>query len=218
MSTSYKSFFSAPASAAAPIESFRYPDSAGGVGDVPSDTEATDSGNDEITELMLRAHAEGVREGEERERGRGAEQLAQERNRINAVVEQFQAEVAAYYSLSELEVVKLSLAIAGKILQREAHADPALVANLTKGVLEKLHQTTKVRVRVSPGDAENWRSFFSRNNDKQIEIDVIGDASVGPENCLLETQLGATQIGLDAQLKEIESGLFDLLAETPGAR
>jgi flagellar assembly protein FliH len=177
-----------------------------------------DPSNDEITELLLRAHAEGVREGEERERGRGAEQLAQERNRINTVIERFQSDVAAYYSRTELEVVQLALAIAGKILHREAKADPALVAKLTKAVLEKLHQSTKVRVRVKPDDAENWRAYFSRNNDKQVEIDVIGDAAVGPEDCLLETQLGTTQIGLDAQLKEIENGLFDLLAENPGAQ
>jgi flagellar assembly protein FliH len=218
MNTSYKSLF--PASVPAPIESFRYPESAnaGAHAETISHSDGVDPSNDEITELLLRAHAEGVREGEERERGRGAEQLAQERNRINTVIERFQSDVAAYYSRTELEVVQLALAIAGKILHREAKADPALVAKLTKAVLEKLHQSTKVRVRVKPDDAENWRAYFSRNNDKQVEIDVIGDAAVGPEDCLLETQLGTTQIGLDAQLKEIENGLFDLLAENPGAQ
>ena len=83
--------------------------------------------------------------------------------------------------------MQLALAIASKILHRETQADPALVAKLAKNVLDKLHQNTKVRVRVHPPDVDNWRHYFSRNNDKQIPIEVIGDESVAKsENCLLK--------------------------------
>ena len=34
-------------------------------------------------------------------------------------------------------------------------------------------------------------------------------------NCILETELGSTELGLESQLKEIETGLFDLLAQRP---
>jgi flagellar assembly protein FliH len=213
MSISYKSLFPS-AAAPAPIEPFRYPETPHGLA-TGSDSEFEgDPSNDEITELLLKAHAEGVKEGEEKERARGIERLVEEQNKISVTVEQFQSQVAAYYSRTESEVVQLSLAIASKILHRETQADPTLVAKLAKGVLDKLHQNTKVRVRVHPPDVENWRQYFSRNNDSQIPIEVIGDESVGPENCLLEADLGATQIGIDAQLKEVEAGLLDLLAES----
>jgi flagellar assembly protein FliH len=216
MSTSYKSLF--PPSTPGPVESFSYPESPSGLPNAHCEGDGGDPSNDEITELLLKAHAEGVKEGEQRERARGVEQLVQEQNKIHAAVEQFQSQVAAYYARAELEVVRLALAISAKILQREAQADPALVAKLTNSVLNKLHQDTKVKVRVHPPDVDNWRQYFSRNNDKQVVIDVVGDASVGSENCLLETELGATQVGIDAQLKEIETGLFDLLAENPELR
>jgi flagellar assembly protein FliH len=211
MSTSYKSLFP-PAAAPAPIEPFRYPDTPHGLAD-NSEFEG-DASNDEITELLLKAHAEGVKEGELKERARGVERLLEEQNRISVTVEQFQSQVAAYYSRTESEVVQLALAIASKILHRETQADPALVAKLAKGVLDKLHQNTKVRVRVHSPDVENWRQYFSRNNDKQVAIEIIADQSIGPENCLLETDLGATQVGIDAQIKEVETGLLDLLAES----
>ncbi len=211
MSTSYKSLF--PPAAPAPIEPFRYAETPHGSIGENSGHEPGEPSNDDITELLLRAHAEGVKEGEAKERARGVERLVEEQNKVNVAVEQFQTQVAAYYARTESEVVQLALAIASKILHRETHADPALVAKLAKGVLDKLHQNTKVRARVHPPDVENWRSYFSRNSDRQISVEVIGDESVGPEDCLLETELGSTQVGIGAQLKEIESGLFDLLAE-----
>jgi flagellar assembly protein FliH len=212
MSSSYKSLFP-PAAAPAPIETFRYPETPHGLPAVEGD-EMGGPSNDEITELLLKAHAEGVKEGEEKERARAVERLVEEQNKISAAVEQFQSQVTQYYSRTELEVVQLAMAIASKILQRETLADPALVAKLAKAVLDKLHQNTKVRVRVHPRDVDNWRTYFSRHNDKQVPIEVLGDESVGPENCFLETELGATQVGAEAQLKEVEAGLFDLLAET----
>jgi flagellar assembly protein FliH len=35
---------------------------------------------------------------------------------------------------------------------------------------------------------------------------------------VLETELGETEIGLEAQLKEIERGFFDLLAQRPDSK
>ncbi len=35
--------------------------------------------------------------------------------------------------------------------------------------------------------------------------------------CMLETEFGSTEIGLETHLKEIEQGFFDLLAQRPGS-
>ena len=43
----------------------------------------------------------------------------------------------------------------------------------------------------------------------------MADPSIEVHNCILETELGTTELGLDAQLKEIEQGFFDLLAQRP---
>jgi len=45
--------------------------------------------------------------------------------------------------------------------------------------------------------------------------ELIGDASLEPGRCLLETELGSTDLTLETQLKEIEQGFFDLLAQRP---
>lgn len=214
MSSSYKSFF-AP-SAPAPVEDFRYPEMDGLA---PSDALESDSTEgDEITQLLMRAHAEGVREGEEKERARGAAQLAQERARITEAILRFQTEIADYYLRTEGEVVQLALAIAAKILQREAEADLVLAQKLARGVLEKLHQSTQVRVRVQPGEIGLWRSELAPHGDGKVAVEVFADEAVATGHCILETQLGKTEIGLAEQFREIENGLLDLLALKPEAQ
>jgi hypothetical protein len=47
--------------------------------------------------------------------------------------------------------------------------------------------------------------------------EVFEDPAIAPGECRIDTSLGSTEVGLESQLKEIETGLLDLLAERPGA-
>jgi flagellar assembly protein FliH len=46
-------------------------------------------------------------------------------------------------------------------------------------------------------------------------LQVTGDRSLEPGGCLIETELGVANLALEAQLKEVEQGFFDLLAQRP---
>jgi hypothetical protein len=46
--------------------------------------------------------------------------------------------------------------------------------------------------------------------------DVVEDAELSEHDCLVETELGIANFGLDTQLKEVEQGFFDLLALKAG--
>ena len=46
-------------------------------------------------------------------------------------------------------------------------------------------------------------------------IEVVEDAHLTPIDCILETELGSANFSIDAQLKEVEQGFFDLLAQRP---
>jgi flagellar assembly protein FliH len=215
MSTSYKSLF--PNAPALPVEAFHYPEAASAVrsSEVATEAELFSSAEDEMTQAVMRAHSQGTREAEERERARHADQLAQERARVNQTIQHFQAQMAEYYSRMELEVVQLSLSIATKILHREVQADPLAMGRMVKAVLAKLPQNTKVRIRVRPEDIAGWQESLPAQAEAGMICEVVPDSTMEPGNCRLETELGTTEVGLAAQLKEIESGLFDLLAEGP---
>ena len=109
----------------------------------------------------------------------------------------------------------LSLAIAAKILHREAQVDRMLVAALVKVAMEKLQHGTSAIVRVRPEEVADWNRYFEGDGGGEIRVEIKPDPSVAVHNCVLETELGTTELGLEVQLKEIEQGFFDLLAQRP---
>jgi flagellar assembly protein FliH len=136
---------------------------------------------------------------------------------IAASVREFEVQRADYFSRVEAEVVQLSLAIAAKILHREAQVDPMLVATLVRMAAEKLREGSRVVIRVAPRRVAQWREYFATQTSSAA-LEITGDAELSEQDCLLETELGTAHFGLDAQLKEVERGFFDLLALRPVSR
>jgi flagellar biosynthesis/type III secretory pathway protein FliH len=72
-------------------------------------------------------------------------------------------------------------------------------------------------LRVHPQRAAEWREYFGRSIDVRDIPEIVDDPGLMPDRCILETQLGTTELGWEVQFKEIEQGLLDLLAERPKA-
>lgn len=141
--------------------------------------------------------------------------LARSREQVLHALQEFAQERAAYYRRVEAEVVQLALAIAGKILHREAQIDPCLLAGIVRVTLEKLDAGTKVSLHVPPRETTEWRHYFACQAEGAPVPEVHEDAALAAGECRIETSLGSSEIGLETQLKEIETGLLDLLAERP---
>jgi flagellar assembly protein FliH len=143
--------------------------------------------------------------------------LAKSRAQISHALQQFNLERQNYYRRVEGEVVELALAIARKILHREVQIDPNTLAGIVRVTLEKLDSGTKVNLHVHPREAPDWRHYFACQTEDVPPPEVHEDPAIAPGECRIETSLGSTEVGLESQLKEIETGLLDLLAERPGA-
>ncbi|HXY78157.1 MAG TPA: FliH/SctL family protein [Candidatus Acidoferrales bacterium] len=177
----------------------------------------SDAGLDESTAREAQARAEGRAEGQAEARKVFEEQLARERASLAAALAQFTRDRAAYFPKIEGEVVQLALAIARKILHREAQVDPLLLAGIVRVGLEKIDGATGVRLRVHPQNAADWQRYLSTHIEPADLPEIVEDASQPPDCCALETSMGTATVGLEVQLKEVEQGLMDLLAARPGA-
>ena len=49
-------------------------------------------------------------------------------------------------------------------------------------------------------------------------VEIAEDAHLSDQDCMVGTELGSANFGLDTQLKEVEQGFFDLLALRPASR
>ena len=168
----------------------------------------------EIDSLLDAARDEAVAETTKRLAKEYEEKSEANAAKVRQAVELFKAERKSYFSRVESEVVQLALAIASKVLHREAQVDPMLVAALVRVAVDKLHDGSSVSVRVSPAQAGKWTAYLA-NPLNGSSIAVIEDTHLGPDDCILETDLGSANFSIDAQMKEIEQGFFDLLAQRP---
>jgi flagellar assembly protein FliH len=172
---------------------------------------------DELAERIGRERADATQVAEQRLAQEFEAKLQAARAPIASAVMAFEAQRVEYFARVEAEVVKLALAIAAKILHREAQVDPMLVAALVRIAIEKMREGSSVTVRVSPRLAQRWREYFARQAGG-VSVEVAEDAELTDHDCLLETELGVANFGLDTQLKEVEQGFFDLLALRPESK
>ena len=163
------------------------------------------------------AREQGVRECETRLRAEHDAALANERTRITETLDEFGRERKSYFERAESEVVQLALAIARKILHREAQIDPLFLTGVVRVALEKVATTSSVKLRVSENDVFKWRQIVAALKGVQPQPEVVGDPTLPNGRCIMETDVGSTQISLDTQFREVERGLLDLLALRPAS-
>jgi flagellar assembly protein FliH len=168
----------------------------------------------DLSERIMRERAEAAQQAEFRLRQEYELKLQAAHAPVAAAVSAFNEQRSEYFARVEAEIVQLALAIAAKILHREAQVDPMLVASLVRMAIEKLREGSSVTVRVGRGRAQQWKDYFAAQSTA-ARVTVIEDVELSEHDCLLETELGVANFGLDTQLKEVEQGFFDLLALKP---
>jgi flagellar assembly protein FliH len=183
-----------------------------------SDREASEAGwAQRLAEESHRAEERGRREGLEAGLARGREEasqgLAVDRERLftqgAALADSFAEERGQYFHRLEQEAVRLALAIAARILRREAQMDPLLLTGAVRVALGQLAQSTTVRLLVPLADKALWDEALARMPKLEQRPSVVGDPEMKLGACRMETELGSADLSLWSQLREIEHGFFD---------
>jgi flagellar assembly protein FliH len=170
----------------------------------------------ELAAAVETAREQGFRQGEAQARV-GAERAVDEtRQAVSSAVKEFEQQRVDYFHRVESEIVRLALAIARKVLHREAQLDPLLLAGVVRVALDQMQAGSRVVLRTSTGAADTWRKFCVEHCGEGQTVEVIGDDGLIGPACVLQTEVGSTEISLEGQLQEIQSGFFDLLGERPG--
>ncbi|WP_158944152.1 FliH/SctL family protein [Granulicella sp. S190] len=168
---------------------------------------------EQMTKQIAVARAEGVAEARLRGETEFTERIAEERSRLRRVEEEFGRERTRYFSGVEGEVVRLALAIAARVLHREAQLDPLLLTGVVRVALEKVAKDSAVVVRVPANELERWDGVFAGGQHSALKL--LGDEGMAAGECVLETNVGRVELGVSAQLEEIERGFFDLMQQRP---
>jgi flagellar assembly protein FliH len=125
------------------------------------------------------------------------------------LLEIFTQERDHYLQKVEHEVVKLALAVAARILRREAQMDPLLLTGAVRVALGQLSSSTHVQLRVPKTELALWTEAITLLPNLAVKPAVVAGEGMRLGDCVIETEQGSVDLGIRAQLGEIERGFFD---------
>lgn len=158
-----------------------------------------------------RARQEGFEQGLQQGREQNASEVKNASARLAQLLQELVGLKQKMRRDVEVEAVKLSLAIARRILYRELTTDPDSIRGIVHAALEKLGRRDIVRVRVYPGAAQTVQTCLEEAGNSAA-INVIADRSLLPGGLVFETAMGELDASIDTQLQEIQRGFADRLA------
>ena len=184
----------------------------------------------EADEIRRAAYAEGLAAGrqealanssafvaaqaDEMARAEIATRLAGILPALETVIDRLAADRDRWTASWEASAVTLACAVAEKIIHRELAQRPELRVSLVGEALQLAAGQTRVRIRVSAGDAPLMKQAAQNSLLKQpgvASFEIFVDDSIDSGGCIVETQHGVIDARLDSQLQRI----IDELVEAP---
>jgi flagellar assembly protein FliH len=193
-----------------------WPQVAGKPGPADSDAPAAEFGRRaeelrrECERRVGEARSAAFEEGAGQARAEAAAGLQAVVERMARSVEEMATLRARLRREAEGDLIRLALAIARRVLNRELAVDPEAMHGLILGALEKLQSHEISRVRVHPDLAAMLRESLRRVAAHQ-SAEVVADTSRERGDLVFETTRGNLDVSVEGQLQEIERGLADRL-------
>ena len=164
-----------------------------------------------------RGRSKGFEMGLAAGRDEAVRSVQSERDRLHSqiasLIASFAEERDRYFHQVEQDAVRLAMAIAARILRREAQMDPLLLTGAVRVALGQLAQSTSVRLRVPAQDQSLWEEALARMPGLALRPEVVCDSRMELGECRMETELGSADLGLWSQMREIEKGFFDRVGD-----
>lgn len=146
-----------------------------------------------------------VREECEREFGVS---LESERARVETLCDEFARDRRVYFVEVERRVVQLAMAIARKVLAREVAMDAMHLTSIVRAALARVQDESVSKLRVPVATAADWRALFAHGD---LQVEVVCDERMQGGMVRLETSVGQVELGVEAQLEEVERGFGELM-------
>lgn len=131
-------------------------------------------------------------------------------------IEQIREEKLNLISEVEADTVNLIIDIIGNLTYNAFEIKPELLSVLVKRGISNATIKSKVSIKVSSEDYDNVISHkdeFTKLVDSSKEVEILKDFSLMKNDCMLETEYGNINCGLDEQLQSIKESLYFILKE-----
>jgi flagellar assembly protein FliH len=109
---------------------------------------------------------------------------------------------------TERQVVQLALAIASRILERELSVDRGLLLAMARVALDRLGEHAAATIRLHPDD---FAVVMAARGAEPLseQVQVVADPVVGRGGCLVQSDFGLMDVGIESQFRELARMLLD---------
>jgi flagellar assembly protein FliH len=157
-----------------------------------------------------RAHEEGRKAAHAELQQKYEEETEEIRRIMTEFVRSMHMQFDEFRQKSELFVLQFSMAVAEKIVKREAAINKELVLAQIKDAMHKILGVEKIKVLVNPQDekiVKPRRTDLIASTDSVREMIIEADDKVDRGGCIIESNHGNVDARLLSQLKNIEAAL-----------
>ena len=169
--------------------------------------------NETVGEIEEKAYAKGFARGEKAGIESGKEKIESVVNSINKGLSELIKIRQDIYLETEQEIVKLSMAIARKIVCNEIRVNKDTVVNVVKEAVKRVEGNEKMKVKLSCKDFQFIKSEKSEIIDKITNIENVGfemDESIPDGGCIIETESGDIDARIEKQFIAVEEAFQSL--------
>jgi flagellar biosynthesis/type III secretory pathway protein FliH len=101
---------------------------------------------------------------------------------------------------ADREMIHLAVAMAERIIRREVRVEPASLLEMARAAIDRLGERVTAVIHLNPIDLE---AIVSDGSGRIGSLDIVADPDLPRGGCMIRTNLGAIDAGVDAQVREL---------------
>lgn len=168
----------------------------------------------EADDIMKQAHAEGMKKGHEEGVARGIAEYQKKENSLLQKEKQLEKEYEAKIDQLEPMFVDTITNVYEKIFHTELSEYSDMLLYMVETVMKQNDEDSQFMIHVSTKD---YKKVYAKKTElleriarDNLRIEVVEDVTILEGQCMIETENGVYDCGIDTQLKELKKQLRQL--------
>lgn len=166
---------------------------------------------EESATILVAARADGFRQGLAQGEAEGRERLSGVISDLEHLALEVREAQERYWQEVRPELVRLAVAVAGRIVRGEIGLRPEILEGMLDEALAEARELGRLTLRVHPGD---YGTLFERLQEKLRHgepIEIRPDAGLSPGDVVVEGENGTVDARISQQLERLERSLGAVL-------
>jgi len=169
-----------------------------------------------IAQLEREAYEKGFAQGQKDGLALEERQLQEKAGHLDTLFDSLGRLKEEIYRDTEEEIVRLSMAIARKIIWSELKAGSYDIGETIRAAMKFLVDASRVQIRISPEDMEEVSNLVPTlgSDTKAGRIQILEDHAIQRGGCVLHTGFGSVNATVEDQLALVENEIERVLSSS----